>query len=172
MATSIQGQNRARGPTNARHPPRIPWRPYNHSMWPKAFAQLVELAPHISRLLPMADRFFQSRTVTDDPNRDGVEGNRKAVETMAEGLRGDFGQVTAAHVGLSQQILAMGVTLDTIAGNAEAARSAANLAAASMERRFSAVETRQARTLNLLAIVLGLLVVVCLLLTFLLLRGR
>ncbi len=32
-------------------------------MWPKVIAQLFELLPHVSRLVPMADRFFSSKEV-------------------------------------------------------------------------------------------------------------
>jgi len=66
-------------------------------MWPKALAQLIELAPHITRLLPMADRFFQSKSAE-------AEASRTAMEQMAEGLRGDLGQVTASHAGLYRQL--------------------------------------------------------------------
>ena len=63
-------------------------------MWPKV---LIELVPHIVRLVPMADRFLQSKSDSD-------EANRKALEAMADGLRGDLGQVTAAHSGLYRQL--------------------------------------------------------------------
>jgi septal ring factor EnvC (AmiA/AmiB activator) len=66
-------------------------------MWPKALAQLIELAPHITRLLPLADRFFQSKSAE-------AEASRTAMEQMAEGLRGDLGQVTASHAGLYRQL--------------------------------------------------------------------
>jgi hypothetical protein len=66
-------------------------------MWPKAIAQLIELAPHIARLLPMADRFFVSKSAEQDAAR-------TAMEQMADGLRGDLGQVTASHAGLYRQL--------------------------------------------------------------------
>jgi uncharacterized membrane protein len=66
-------------------------------MWPKALTQLIEIAPHVVRLLPMADRFFQSKSAEQDASR-------TAMEQMAEGLRGDLGQVTASHAGLYRQL--------------------------------------------------------------------
>ena len=51
-------------------------------MWPKA---LLELAPHLVRLVPAANNFFQNKSAGD-------EANRKALEDIAEGLRGDLGQ--------------------------------------------------------------------------------
>jgi peptidoglycan hydrolase CwlO-like protein len=66
-------------------------------MWPKVFAQLVELLPHISRLVPMADKFFTSKVAAE-------RANEAAMLAMAEGVRGDLGQVTKAHMGLYRQL--------------------------------------------------------------------
>ncbi len=144
-------------------------------MWPKAFAQLIELAPHISRLLPMADRFLQTKTVSDD-------GSRKALEAVAEGWRGDLRQVAVAHAGLHAQttelndkvsllndkvsIVATAVTgiaadMTGAAANAQAARLAAESSVDIVERRLAQVEARQARLSTLLGIALLLLVVLC-----------
>ena len=90
-------------------------------MWPKAFAQFVELAPHISRLLPMADRFFQSKTAgDDDAHRKVVE----AVQTATDGLRGDFGEVTAAHTALSKQVGDLDGKLDAAIAEVQTAKLA------------------------------------------------
>ncbi len=66
-------------------------------MWPKVIAQLFELLPHISRLVPMADKYFSSKTANE-------KANEAALVAMAEGVRGDLGQVTKAHVGLYRQL--------------------------------------------------------------------
>src|ERR1700730_18307249 len=66
-------------------------------MWPKVFMQLVELLPHISRLVPMADKFFSSKAASE-------KANEAAMLAMAEGVRGDLGQVTKAHMGLYRQL--------------------------------------------------------------------
>jgi hypothetical protein len=66
-------------------------------MWPKVIAQLFELLPHISRLLPMADKYFNSKAAAE-------KANEAAMAAMAEGVRGDLGQVTKAHVGLYRQL--------------------------------------------------------------------
>ncbi|MGI4829023.1 MAG: hypothetical protein ACRYFU_12645 [Janthinobacterium lividum] len=144
-------------------------------MWPKAFAQLVELAPHISRLLPMADRFFQNKTVGDDASR-------KAIEKLAEGLRGDLVQVTAANAGFYDQITAFDgqikgfdqrlesfdEKLNAVVVDAQAARAAAE----SVQGRLASIEARQGRMLTLFAVVLVLLAVVLVLLVLLYLRSR
>jgi hypothetical protein len=66
-------------------------------MWPKVIAQLFELLPHISRLLPLADKFFTSKVASE-------KANEAAMVAMAEGVRGDLGQVTKAHLGLYRQL--------------------------------------------------------------------
>jgi hypothetical protein len=66
-------------------------------MWPKVIAQLFELLPHITRLVPMADRYFLSKTASE-------KANEAAMAAMAEDVRGDLGQVTKAHAGLYRQL--------------------------------------------------------------------
>jgi hypothetical protein len=66
-------------------------------MWPKVIAQLFELLPHITRLVPMADKFLSSKAAAE-------KANEAAFTAMAEGVRGDLGQVTKAHVGLYRQL--------------------------------------------------------------------
>lgn len=66
-------------------------------MWPKVLMQLFELLPHISRLVPMADKYFSQKSATE-------KANEAALAAMAEGVRGDLGQVTKAHAGLYRQL--------------------------------------------------------------------
>ncbi|HTD97144.1 MAG TPA: hypothetical protein VK627_09445 [Edaphobacter sp.] len=66
-------------------------------MWPKVIAQLFELLPHVSRLIPLADRFLSSKAASE-------KANETALAAMAEGVRGDLGQVTKAHAGLYRQL--------------------------------------------------------------------
>jgi hypothetical protein len=66
-------------------------------MWPKLLAQLFELLPHISRLVPLADKYFNQKATTE-------KATEAAMVAMAEGVRGDLGQVTKAHAGLYRQL--------------------------------------------------------------------
>jgi multidrug resistance efflux pump len=66
-------------------------------MWPKVLAQLFELLPHIARVVPMADKYFSSKANTE-------KATETAMVAMAEGLRGDLGQVTKAHAGLYKEL--------------------------------------------------------------------
>lgn len=66
-------------------------------MWPKVLMQLFELLPHVTRLVPMADKYFSQRSATE-------KANEATLMAMAEGVRGDLGQVTKAHAGLYRQL--------------------------------------------------------------------
>jgi DNA repair ATPase RecN len=66
-------------------------------MWPKVIAQLFELLPHITRLVPMADRYLSTKTASE-------KATEAAMAAMADGVRGDLGQVTKAHAGLYRQL--------------------------------------------------------------------
>jgi hypothetical protein len=66
-------------------------------MWPKVIAQLFELLPHITRLVPVADKYLSSKTASE-------KATEAAMVAMAEGVRGDLGQVTKAHAGLYRQL--------------------------------------------------------------------
>lgn len=66
-------------------------------MWPKVLMQLVELLPHATRLIPVADRYFASKQA-------GERANEAALVAMAEGVQADLGQVTKAHAGLYRKL--------------------------------------------------------------------
>ncbi len=122
---------------------------YNPTMWPKAIAQLIELLPHVSRLLPMADRFLNAKTAD-------VEASRSAMQQMAEGLRGDLGQVTASHAGLYRQLNEQSAQLTAVAADITTLRHVVS----SIESRLAAAE-RQGRLLlglafGILALLVGL----------------
>ncbi|WP_263368163.1 hypothetical protein [Edaphobacter bradus] len=70
-------------------------------MWPKVLMQLFELLPHITRLVPIADKYLSHRTAAE-------KANEAALAAMAEGVRGDLGQVTKAHAGLYRQLQEQG----------------------------------------------------------------
>ena len=64
-------------------------------MWP-ALLQLLELAPHVTRLVPVADRYLQSKS-------DNGKAQRRALDEMGERLRGDLGQLAEGlHGDLTQ----------------------------------------------------------------------
>ncbi|HEY0263511.1 MAG TPA: hypothetical protein VGC07_03215 [Granulicella sp.] len=91
-------------------------------MWPKLIAQMVELLPHIARLVPMADAFFASRSAQQ------AAASEKATETtfvnLSEDVRADLGKLAAAQESLYRQMQEHGTQLSTIAGDTHRARMA------------------------------------------------
>jgi hypothetical protein len=130
-------------------------------MWPKAISSLIELAPHVARLVPMADRFFNSKSAEADASR-------TAMEQMAEGLRGDLGQVTASHAGLYRQLNDQSVALSAVAADVRAVK----LAADSLEARTSRLEAQTTRLTQLVGIALILLAALCILSATILIHHR
>jgi len=95
--------------------------------------QLMELLPHIGRLVPMADRFLTSKAAND-------KATEAAMVAMAEGVRGDLGQVTKAHAGLYRQLQELSAQVAVVGESAEAAKRAAG----GQEERLVALEAKVA----------------------------
>jgi hypothetical protein len=98
-------------------------------MWPKVIAQLFELLPHVSRLLPLADKFFTSKAASE-------KANEAAMVAMAEGVRGDLGQVTKAHLGLYRQLQDQSAQITAVGEEVKRAR----LAMEQHEHRMATLE--------------------------------
>ena len=75
-------------------------------MWPKLFAQLIELLPHISRLVPMADAFFAGKTAE--------KATDAATAAYAENIHGDLEQVTKAHEAMYRRLVEIGTQVETL----------------------------------------------------------
>lgn len=102
-------------------------------MWPKVIAQLFELLPHISRLVPMADKYFSTKTASE-------KATEAAMAAMADGVRGDLGQVTKAHAGLYRQLQDQSAQIAEVAEEVKQARAAIN----QRDQRLEAMELRVA----------------------------
>ena len=100
-------------------------------MWPKVIAQLFELLPHITRLVPMADKYLSSKTASE-------KATESAMAAMAEGVRGDLGQVTKAHAGLYRQLQEQSAQIAQVGEDVKAAR----LAVEQHEARMVALESK------------------------------
>jgi hypothetical protein len=127
-------------------------------MWPKVLMQLFELMPHVTRLVPLADRYFSAKTATESANE-------AALAAMAEGVRGDLGQVTAAHAGLYRQLQEQGGRISDLGEDVRNARAAVEQS----ERRLEAL-SRKVDSISLwlkisVSLVVVLLVLVIVLLT-------
>src|SRR5580704_14950458 len=102
----------------------------NERMWPKVIAQLFELLPHITRLVPMADKYLSSKTASE-------KANEAAMAAMAEGVRGDLGQVTRAHAGLYRQLQDQSAQIAEVSEEVKRAR----LSLEQYEHRMLALES-------------------------------
>jgi hypothetical protein len=101
-------------------------------MWP-ALVQLLELAPHVTRLVPAADRYLQSRA----ENRNL---QRLAMEEMAARLHGDMGQLAEAQAGIYDQVNQQSETLARIEADVRTMR----LTSDEIEARMKGMEARMA----------------------------
>jgi chromosome segregation ATPase len=99
-------------------------------MWPKVIMQLFELLPHISRLVPMADKYLSSKTASE-------KANEAAMAAMAEGVRGDLGQVAKAHAGLYRQLQEQSAQITQVSEEVKQAR----LSFEQHENRMAALES-------------------------------
>lgn len=85
-------------------------------MWPKVLMQLFELLPHATRLLPIAERYFNSKAAND-------RANETALAAMAEGVQADLGQVTKAHAGLYRLLQEQGAQVTVLGDDVRSLRS-------------------------------------------------
>jgi hypothetical protein len=106
-------------------------------MWPKVLMQLFELLPHVTRLIPMADKYFNSKAANE-------KATEAAMLAMAEGVRGDLGQVTKAHAGLYRQLQEQSAQITEVAEAVKQTRQTAEQQA----NRVQALEL-QLKTLGL-----------------------
>src|SRR5438445_450252 len=100
-------------------------------MWPKLLMQLFELLPHVTRLVPIADRYFSSKAANE-------RAGEAALAAMAEGVQADLGQVTAAHAGLYRQLQEQTGRIADLSEELRGARAAAEQS----ERRIEAMDRR------------------------------
>ena len=128
-------------------------------MWPKALAQLIELAPHIARVLPTADRYLQSRTAGD-------QATREALAKFGDDVRSDINRVTASHEGIYRQLNEQGERFAQLTEQMTAVRAAAE----SAEERVAALEQRVGMSSALLAILLPLNVILLALVIYMVVR--
>ena len=123
-------------------------------MWPKLLMQylpqLIELLPHVSRVVPMADKYLASKGANDEK-----------LDALASGVRGDMGKVAKAHLELAARLDEFAGYVGDAANEAKRARMAAELA-----QNHAAEIEAQMRSLRLWVRV-GLVLIVVLLVAML-----
>ena len=130
-------------------------------MWPKVIAKLFELLPHITRLVPMADKYLSSKTASE-------KATEAAMAAMAEGVRGDLGQVTKAHAGLYRQLQDQSLQIDAVSEEVKRTR----LAIEQHDHRMEALEQKVTSLGPWVKAGVSALVVLLIVVIVLLVRGR
>ena len=133
-------------------------------MWPK---MLFELLPHVGRIVPMAERFFETRKAREQEEQ-------AQLAAITETLRTELGKSAEVTSGMERAIREQAGQVSTLA--AETSRSRAALEALEgrmqkLEEKAGAADSVTPRLQLLVVIALILLVVAVGLLLVLVLRG-
>jgi septal ring factor EnvC (AmiA/AmiB activator) len=128
-------------------------------MWPKALAQLIELAPHITRLIPMADRFLQSKSSAD-------EANRAALDQTTAGMRSDLqtavGQITSSHAGIYRQLNEQGERIAELNANTRSMHASVEALESHLQRTERALRLQSVLLVAAIVLLLTLILIVLL----------
>jgi chromosome segregation ATPase len=112
-------------------------------MWPKI---LFELLPHLTRLVPMADKYLSTRTASE-------RAQEAALAALGAEVRGELGQLGEVHTGLQRQLQDQGAQLSELAVEVTRAR----MGVESMEARVAGLERSTALAMRLMVVVVVLL---------------
>ena len=121
-------------------------------MWP----MLLELLPHFTRLLPMADKYLSTRSASE-------KAQEAALAALGAEVSGRLGRLGEVHAGIQQQLREQGEQLAETAIEVKRAQASVE----GVEARVAGLEKTAAAAMRLLVWVLvgvvcaiGLLVVV------------
>jgi hypothetical protein len=129
-------------------------------MWPKI---LLELLPHFTRLVPLADKYFSGRGEQD-------KAHVAALAALGEEVRGGLGRVDEVHAGLRQALKEQGEQIAEVGVEATRAR----IAVEAVDARVTKVETSvvTAMRISIAALVLLAAVAVMLIVVLVKLKAR
>ncbi|MDE1177859.1 MAG: hypothetical protein PW789_14870 [Edaphobacter sp.] len=130
-------------------------------MWPKVLMQLFELLPHVSRLVPIADRYLSAKASSETANE-------AAFSAIAEDVRGDLGQVTRAHAALYRQLQDHGNQISELSTDLRITRTLAE----QNDKRLAAIDNKLDSLDTYLKVSAGLLVLLVILVLVLIVRGH
>ncbi|HXE08024.1 MAG TPA: hypothetical protein VN612_09015 [Acidobacteriaceae bacterium] len=112
-------------------------------MWPKI---LLELLPHFTRLVPLADKYFSSRGDQD-------KAHAAALSALGEEVRGGLGRVEEMHAGLQQALREQSERIAEVGVEATRAR----MAVETVEQRTAKLERKIAMLTRIVGVALVLL---------------
>lgn len=134
-------------------------------MWPKALAQLIELAPHITRLIPLADRFLTSRGAGDEAAREQIAATVAQLNAQLNAsLDATTAHIAQANAGIYRQLNEQGDRLAQLNAETQATREALISRLDEMDHRLKKAE----RHATLHVVILIAVAVLLINLTFLL----
>ena len=108
---------------------------------------LLELLPHFTRLLPVADKYFSSRSASDKAHEAALAG-------LAEEVRAGLGPIAEAQAGIGDQLHEQSAKLAEIAVDASRARTAVE----GVEDRVAQLEKTAGTAVKLLTATLAAVV--------------
>jgi CheY-specific phosphatase CheX len=124
---------------------------------------LFELLPHFARLMPMADKYLSTRSVSE-------KAQEAALAALAGDVRGDLARSTDAQAALRRQMQEHTAQLDELALDVTRVRmivEGAEARAARLEAAIAAAEAKAASAVKLLRVVLAMLLAAVVLLILL-----
>ena len=122
---------------------------------------LLELLPHFTRLLPMADKYLSTRSASE-------KAQEAALAALGAEVRGELGQLGETHGGIQRQLQEQSAQLAETSVEVTRAR----MGIESLEARVTGIERTAAAGMKLLVAVLAVAVVATGLLGLVLLRLR
>jgi hypothetical protein len=105
-------------------------------MWPKL---LLDLLPHFSRLMPMADKYLAGRSASE-------KAQEAALAALSGDVRKQMGRVTEAQAGLGRLVQEQGTQIAEIAGDVARTR----MGIESLEERIAKLENSMGLAVRLL----------------------
>lgn len=128
-------------------------------MWPRL---LLEVLPHFTRLVPLADRYFSNRGEQDKMHA-------AALAALGEEVRGSMGRVDEIHAGLQQAMKEQGAHIAKL----DADTACTRIAVETMDSRVAKLERTAGTTLRaaIAAVVLLLIVAIMMAVALLELKG-
>jgi len=109
-------------------------------MWPKLF---LDLLPHFSRLMPVADKYLAGRSASDKAHQD-------AMTALRADVRGQMGRVTEAQTGVNRQLQQQSAQISELSVDAARAR----MGIESVEERVAKLEKSVGMVVKLAGLVL------------------
>jgi membrane-bound ClpP family serine protease len=92
-------------------------------MWPRLLEQLLELLPHLTRLVPLADRYLTSRSAADRVHAEDLSTLHTSLTRSHDHLTAELAAQTPKLDHIAQQLTAQSQKLDHLAAQLDLHRT-------------------------------------------------